>query len=211
MGVQCLKQFAATLGDLMGAVGGQLLALATFFAFPAIQYLLLRRFSVREGAPELWFLPEHNCFRLVIRNIPGKKILSGLKTRAMLRKIVRPVESTGVAAFMDEVLVKGEDFFLFPGTDQTLVSFRLERGASDSMYFVFSDKLGKEKKRFPLDDFDKLVCDYTANLENPFNFDIKMGKRAEVTSESLVKIFAQISDHRIKQDTRFPLDIRDVH
>ena len=51
---------------------GQFLALFTFFAFPAIQYIILKRFSKEHGKPELWYLPTFG-FRLVIRNIPNKK------------------------------------------------------------------------------------------------------------------------------------------
>ena len=146
LGIPTFPFILVTLVEFLTAAGSQLVALAAFFAFPAIQYILLRRFSRREGAPELWFLPKYG-FRLVIRNIPGKRTLSELKTRVMLRTIVSASEGASVAAFMDEVLLTHEDFFLFPGTDQTLVSFRLERAASDSIDFIFSDKLGIEKKR----------------------------------------------------------------
>jgi len=188
----------------------QLLALVAFFAFPAFQYIVLRQFSKREGAPQLWFLPRYQCFRLVIRNIPGKRTLSELKTRAVLRAIVPATEGATVASFMDEVLPTGEDFFLFPGNDHTLISFRLERTSSNSIDFILADKLGVEKKRFSLNTFQRLICDYTANIENLLNFDIKMGKRAEVSSESLGKIFAEIDARPIERS--FPIDrIRDVH
>ena len=60
----------------------QLLALVTFFAFPATQYLLLKRYSRREGRPDLWYLPAYG-FRLVVRKIPGKKTLSNIRYRAL--------------------------------------------------------------------------------------------------------------------------------
>lgn len=185
------------------------MALITFFAFPTIRYFLLRRFSRKEGAPQLWFIPAYG-FRLVIRNLPGKRSFSELKTRAMLRTIVPSGNDVTVNTFMDRMLISVDDFFLFPGTDQTLVSFRLERASADLIDFIFTDKLGTEQKRFSLNTFDKLICDYTANLENIFNFDIKMGKRAEITSTSLAKILSQIDAHSVER--MFPLDrIRDVH
>ncbi len=195
--------------EFLSYFGGQLMALITFFAFPTIRYFLLRRFSRKEGAPQLWFIPAYG-FRLVIRNLPGKRSFSELKTRAMLRTIVPSGNDVTVNTFMDRMLISVDDFFLFPGTDQTLVSFRLERASADLIDFIFTDKLGTEQKRFSLNTFDKLICDYTANLENIFNFDIKMGKRAEITSTSLAKILSQIDAHSVER--MFPLDrIRDVH
>jgi hypothetical protein len=195
--------------EFLKEFGGQLLALLTFFAFPAIQYALLRRFSRYQGAPQLWFVPAYG-FRLVVRNLPGKRTFSDLKTRAILRTVVPAGARASVSTFMDEVLVSKDDFFLFPGTDQTLISFRLERTSRNSVEFIFTDKLGNEKKRFPLNSVEKLICDYTANLENIFNFDIKMGKRAEITSKSLAEFLSQIEAHPIER--QLPLDrIRDVH
>jgi hypothetical protein len=170
---------------------GLIVALATFFAFPAIQYLILRRFARVEGNPELWFLPAYG-FRLVIRNIPGKKILSELKYRVRLRSIVPANTGATVSTLPDEVVIDREDFFLFPGTDQILISFRLERSPSGSENFVVTDKLGKEQKRFPLSSFETLICDYTANLENFLNFDIKIAKRGELKSATLSGFLSEV-------------------
>ncbi len=195
--------------EFLSYFGGQLMALITFFAFPTIRYFLLRRFSRKEGAPELWFIPAYG-FRLVVRNLPRKRTFSDLKTRAILRTVVPPGARASISTFMDEVLVSKDDFFLFPGTDETVISFRLERTSHNSVEFIFTDKLGNEKKRLPLNSFEKLICDYTANLENIFNFDIKMGKRAEITSKSLAEILSQIEAHPVER--QLPLDrVRDVH
>lgn len=186
----------------------QLLALATFFAFPAFQYFLLRRFTRNEGNPELWFLPAYN-FRLVIRNIPGKKTLSELKLRAKLRRILPGSYGSSAATLMEEVLIDREEFFLFPGNDQIIICFRLDRMPDGSTDFVVTDKLGGEQKRCPLANFDKLICDYTANLENILNFDIKMAKRVEVTSKTLSAIHDQVEQNPV--ENLFPLDrIRNV-
>jgi hypothetical protein len=56
----------------------QLIALIAFFAFPAVQYVLLKTLSRKEGNPELWYLPDHG-FRLVIRNLPRKRILTDIR------------------------------------------------------------------------------------------------------------------------------------
>ena len=183
--------------EFLKEASGQLVALATFFAFPALQYILLRRFARTEGNPQLWFLPAYG-FRLVIRNLPGKKTLSELKLRAKLRRVVPGSAGASAASFMEEVLIDREDFFLFPGTDQIIISFRLERSSSGSADFIVTDKLGAEQKRFPLSSFDKLICDYTANLENLLNFDIKMAKRAELTSETLGRILMQVEQRPVE-------------
>lgn len=57
---------------------GQLAALVTFFAFPVVQFLMLRRFAHKEGQPELWYLPSYSL-RLVIRNIPRNGTLSEIR------------------------------------------------------------------------------------------------------------------------------------
>jgi hypothetical protein len=101
---------------------GQLLALLTFFAFPALQYILLKRFSAKEGRPELWYLPSYG-FRLVIRNIPNKRILSEIKYRVFLRQTI--LSNSGAATLQDQILIDREDFFLLPGYDQILISFKL--------------------------------------------------------------------------------------
>ena len=58
---------------------GQVAALVTFFAFPALQYGLLKMFARRQGRPQLWFLPRFG-FRLVVHNISGRRTLSDLRS-----------------------------------------------------------------------------------------------------------------------------------
>ncbi len=43
-----------------------------------------------------------------------------------------------------------DDFFLFPGNDQILICFRIEGENVDTLDFVVTDKLGKEKERYPI-------------------------------------------------------------
>lgn len=184
---------------------GQLLGLVAFFALPAVQYFSLKAFAKKEGLPELWYLPRYG-FRLVIRNLPGKRALSDIKQRALLRRTIPPSSNVSVATYQDELLVEREDFFLFPGTDQVLVSFKLE-GSDDTLYFVLTDKLGQEKKRVSFENFDGLICDYVATVENVLNFDVKIAKRAEMKSSTLRSIWNGLKE----QECSFPLDrIRNV-
>jgi hypothetical protein len=184
---------------------GQLLGLLTFFAFPAFQYFSLKIFAKNEGQPQLWYLPKYG-FRLVIRNLPGKRTLSDIKCRALLRKVITSSSGASVATYQDDVLLGREDFFLFPGNDQVLVSFNLD-GGDDDLCFVLTDKLGQEKKRVPLEDFDRLICDYVATVENILNFDIKLAKRAEMKSSTLGTIWKELKG----QECSFPIDrIRNV-
>ena len=80
---------------------------------------------------------------MVIHNITGKKKLSEIRYRALLRHRIPAGDGSSVVTFDDEMLLE-EDFFLFPGTDQVLLSFRIER-VPDGLVFVHTDKLGSEK------------------------------------------------------------------
>lgn len=170
---------------------GQLIALLTFFAFPAIQYFLLKRFSKKEGRPELWYLPAYG-FRLVIRNIPNKRTISDIKCRTFIRKIISANSGSSVSTLVDEVLVEREDFFLFPGYDQILLCFKVEGDNKDDLSFVHTDKLGKLIKEIHLKEVDVLISDYTANVENYFNFDIKLGKRVIIDKAALTSFWTKI-------------------
>ncbi|MGE0642785.1 MAG: hypothetical protein AB7P24_03850 [Nitrospira sp.] len=165
----------------------QLAALITFFAFPAIQYVILKFFSRREGRPELWFLPKYG-FRLVVHNISGKRVISDLRYKAILRRVVPAGDGSSVATFQDIVLHDREDMFCFQGTDQVLLCFRVERTNTDQRYLVHTDKLGAELARHELLNGDRLVVDYTANVANFFNFDIRLAKRAELHSPTLMAL-----------------------
>jgi len=186
----------------------QVLALVAFFAFPALQYVLLKRFSIREGRPELFYLPAYG-FRLVVRNIPGKRSLSEIKYRALLREVVPAGDGASVATFHDTLLLQREDFFLFPGFDQVLVSFKLIGKESD-LFFVHTDKLGAEISRFPIAPSVSLIADYSASLKNLLNFDVKLAKRAEVNAERLVEAFRAVKETPDQEQQFLPTRVRDV-
>ena len=176
-------QRQATSSKILETASGQFLALIAFFAFPIIQYLLLKRFSKREGSPELWYLPDYG-FRLVIRNLPRRHTLSEIKHRALIRKFVAAGAGASVATIQDEVLIEKEDFFLFAGTDQVLINFQIRGEHADNLVFVMTDKLGNERKSERLDSFDRLICDYVALLNNRFNFNIKLERVSKIGSAS---------------------------
>jgi len=183
---------------------GQTVALLTFFGFPALQYVLLRRFARREGRPELWFLPRWG-FRLVIHNITGKKKLSDIRYKAILRRRIPAGVGSSVATFEDQTVLEREDFFLFPGTDQVLLSFKVEHGF-DGFVLVQTDKLGNEIKRFSITGEHQLIVDYTANIENFFNFDIRLARRTQLCGDSLHSLAIPGDKER-----EFPLDeIREI-
>ncbi len=163
---------------------GQLLALITFFAFPAIQYLILKKTLRKSGRPELWYLPSYG-FRLVIRNMPYKKHLSDVKNKSYIRKRIEPNTGSSVATLEDIILVERESMFLISGLDHILISFKVVGENESSLKFVQTDKMGNSIKEVPLADFGTLVSDYTANIENFLNFDIKIAKRVTIELKSL--------------------------
>ena len=191
----------------MNELLGQLLALLTFFAFPGLQYILLKRYSKREGRPELWYLPAHG-FRLVVRNIPGRRTLSEIRLRALLRDVVPAGEGSSVATWNDHLLVEREDFFLFPGSDQVLLAFGLDRDAK-GIVLVHTDKLGVEQSRHRVSERGVLIADYSANLENVLSFDVKLAKRAEFAAARLAEIYDSVVQHNVEQSFQ-PTRVRDV-
>jgi len=185
----------------------QLAALILFFVLPAIQYAALKFRASNAGRPELWFLPAVSSFRLVMRNLPTRHTLSGIRYRALLRAIYPAHAGISVNTYLDEPLLERQDFFLFPGSDQVLLTFRLESSpAADKSSFelVLTDKLGRETKRMPLDPAAWLLCDYTATVENYLNFDISLGRRVELSGLSLINYTHEVTQRPF--EAIFPID-----
>lgn len=182
---------------------GQLLALITFFAFPAIKYLILKCTSKNQGRPELWYLPAYG-FRLVIRNIPSNKVLTDLKYKTKLRKIIPASSVSSVSTFQDEILKENEDFFLFPDSDQILICFKITGNNASNLNFTKTDKLGNNIKDFSLTDIDELISDYSVNVKNLFNFDIKIAKRVIIKAPSFVEYWKTLQSHNY--ETSFACD-----
>ena len=157
------------------------------------------KFSTRhEGSPELWYLPAYG-FRLVIRNLPSKKKLFDIKYHSFLRNVVPSNKGSSVSTYMDFELVKCDNFFLFPGTDQVLISFRLERDSQKNPIFIHTDKLGKELSRRPFQDFKELISDYMATIDNLFHFDVKISKRVQINTEDLEQMLFSIERYNEEQ------------
>jgi hypothetical protein len=177
----------------------QLIALIAFFAFPAFSFWSWKWLAKNEGRPEIYYIPKYKSFRLVIRNLPRRVTLFDIKARVILRKTVLRSRGISVDTYDDIVLISQADFFLFPGNDQVLISFRLERRKDRKLVIIVVDKFGREKSSHVVTDNQRLVCDYIANVQNLFNFDIKLKKRAEVTAKSLSKHLNLVkSDNREK-------------
>jgi hypothetical protein len=176
--------------------------LIAFISLPVFQYLLLRYSTRFEGCPELWYLPAYG-FRLVIRNLPRKKKLYDIKYQAFLRNIVKRGQGSSVNTFNDIHLLEKTDFFLLPGTDQVLVQFKLERDKNGIPFFILTDKIGKKTKSVPFHEFELLISDYVATIQNLFNFNIKIQKRVKIDRDDLVKILVTIENKNFEQE--FPV------
>ena len=198
--------------EVLKQAAGQLLALFTFFAFPAIQYVLLKTTSRRKGQPELWYLPDFG-FRLVIRNLPYNKTLTDIQYRTLIRRTIPSSAGSSVQTLDDRSLGSREDMVLIPGTDQILLSFKLDKeprpGSADILLFRLTDKLGVVEETMEVQYSDRLICDYTATIQNFFNFDIRMGKRVEIYGGSLSLIFDEAQ--RSGDEQKFSVDrIRNI-
>src|SRR5436309_1749370 len=72
---------------LIETFAAQLLALLTFFLFPAMRYLYLKHLSSGEGAINLSYSPKYG-YRLAAANQIGKRVLSELRWNAVIRGLV---------------------------------------------------------------------------------------------------------------------------
>jgi hypothetical protein len=179
-------------------IGTQVIALLAFFAFPIVQYYILKNISKKNGNPELWYLPAYG-FRLVISNIPHKKTLTELKCRTRIRKIIPANEGSSVSTLVDETLIDQDEFFLFKGYDHILLNFKLTGSAESELQFVQTDKLGNILRAFSINDFTELISDYTANIKNLFNFDVKVSKRLVLKSDTIKKYWKTIQEDCTEQ------------
>ena len=172
------------MSDIWQGILGQLIALATFFAFPALQNVWLKSVSSREGAMNLSFSPRYG-FRIAAANQFGRRVISDLRWRAVIRRIRPSPDSRRLGLCDDVEVVRREDFFLFPGGDQILVAFKLRR-VDGHVMLIPTSVVGADREPLPVGDGATLVCDFTANIEMRFNFDYRMAKRATVNLDALV-------------------------
>ncbi|MBD2057800.1 hypothetical protein H6F88_17535 [Oculatella sp. FACHB-28] len=179
------------MSEILGQVVSQLIALITFFAFPAIQYILLKRLSQREGYPKLGYIPGYG-FRLVIKNIERKRRFRDIKYKIFIRKLIPPSDGSTVYTFSDQEILSGEELFLFPNSDQTMLCFQLKGRSEDNVTLVLTDKIGKPiQDAISIESFDKIICDYSAAIQNFLNFDIQIEKRVVIESKSLMKFWKE--------------------
>jgi hypothetical protein len=111
---------------------------------------------------------------------------------------------SSVASFDDKVLLERNELFLFAGTDQVLLSFRVG-GELSPQTFVHTDKFGLLQSEYKLSEFDRVIVDYTAMLRNWFNFDIRVARRVEIKRATLEGIFLTIRANPIER--RFVPDL----
>jgi len=180
-----------------------LIPLLAFFAFPIIQYTILKIGARKKGAAELWYMRRFKCFRLVIRNETQKRILTDIKVRVRTRKMF-PEPDPLTTSFKEEILDDHEELFTFPGTDHVMVCFRVEK-EGDLGQLVITDKFGIQTCKIPFDHFDVFLCDYIATVKNPFNFDFKLAKRITLTQGQMMKMF-EIINASTKPEEELKLD-----
>ena len=72
--------------------------------------------------------------------------------------------------------------------------------------FVHTDKLGNEKNQFSVTRNHSLIVDYTANIENFFNFDVRLARRTQLYGKSMETLVDPGDSEK-----EFPLDqIREI-
>jgi hypothetical protein len=170
--------------DFLQGLLGQVAALATFFAFPALQYLWLKRLTSREGATNLSF--SSYGFRVAAANQFGKRVISDMRWRAIVRKLRPSPDNPQLRLCDDTELHSREDFFLFPGGDQILAAFTL-RQDRDQIMLVSTSVMGTERQRVPVGDNTLLICDFVATVEIPLNFDFRIAIRVVVSLPDLLE------------------------
>ncbi|WP_353779679.1 hypothetical protein [Winogradskyella sp. 3972H.M.0a.05] len=181
----------------MDHIIGVIIGFITFFIFPISEHIAKRLFSKELGNPELWFLPEFG-FRLVIRNIPNETKLYDIKYQSKIIKIIPSTAYSSVSTIDETMLTETEEFFLFSGSDQVMLSFQLNN-IENEIVFVHTDKLGKEKCSYPLSKIDNVICDYMANIDNKFHFDVKKGRRVNISKNDLKNYYDLISKNNNEQ------------
>lgn len=90
---------------------------------------------------ECWWLPGVDTYRFVIRNIPRKGNLFGIRYRVWLRRVVLPSKGTSVKTFLDCPLSDGERLLLPKGQDLPLICFRFE-SSDTGLRLQVTDKMG---------------------------------------------------------------------
>lgn len=144
-------------------------------AVVVVVYLVLQRLSSywlqkgEVGETKCWFLPRWNCFRVVVRNIPGNHTLLFIKWRAWLRAVIPAQPGCSVKTFVDTDLDSGERIYLPAGQDLPVACFRFNDNLG-KVELVLTDKLGKPVNSYALDDIDSIMLEYHAAVRHWFVF-----------------------------------------
>ena len=94
---------------------------------------------------------------------------------------------------------KEGELFVFPRTDFTLISFVLDVNEKIELVISIKELDGKVEMTKRVSEFDCIVCDYTAIIENPLNLNVRIAKRIEITREKLSWIWGRIQYRNVEQ------------
>ncbi len=148
------------LCDFLLSVLGSLCAIGVLY----LLYLASAWYAARAIATaECWWLPGAKTYRFVIRNIPRKSNLFGIRYRVWLRRILPPSEEISVETFLDSPLSDGERLLLPGGQDLPIVCFRLE-SSSTGLRLLVTDKMGipTGKEEQIGEDVNRLMVEFSA-------------------------------------------------
>jgi hypothetical protein len=143
-----IKLGRVTLMEFAFSVLSSLTAIAMIYLLYIMSATYARR---RIANAECWWLPGVGAFRFVVRNIPRRANLSGIRYRAWLRGVVPASDTVSVKTFVDTELVQGERLLLPGRQDHPVICFRLEM-LGQILNFVVTDKMGGPEKSLPIDD-----------------------------------------------------------
>lgn len=121
------------------------------------------------GEAECWFLPRWNCFRLVIRNIPGHHTLHFIKWRIWLRQVTLRQAGCSVDTYVDTDIGLGERIFLPMGQDLPMTCFRFQESKGD-IRLIVTDKLGTPLNAYELNNVDSIMAEYHVTVRHWFVF-----------------------------------------
>lgn len=182
---------------------GQLLALLTFFLFPVIQFLILKYHSRHEGLPELWYLPDYG-FRLVIRNMGRPRNLYDVKYHAYIREKTEKSSGSSVGASIYSTLERDESPVLLNGYDKVMVCFNLIGRSKEELEFAHTDSHGIVLTQSPVQENKSVIVEYSAMIDNGFNFDIRVLKRIEINFSEMINLYIA-TNSGFPEEQRFEL------
>lgn len=166
-----------TLCAFLLSVLSSLTAIGVLYALYVVSGVYAKR-SV--GTGECWWLPGANTFRFVIRNIPRKGNLVGLRYRAWLRRELPASDGISVGTFVDHDLTEDERLLLPGGQDLPVVCFRLEE-ADSTLTFVRTDKMGAAEDTHVVDgETFKLMVEFSVRARTWLLFKHEVSRLYEV-------------------------------